>query len=216
MKIRASASGKDKRLPVENAGKRLAVGFIFCCGVLLAACDPPPPGSLKQVRTPDLSVDGLHPAVLERMTSYLVERSDASLESLLALRDGPVATSSFNPSGTRIVSTAGLEFVRIRDIKNGETLSQLRSDAGSFNWAAYNPEGSRIVTGSWDGTIGVWDAANGTLLAELKGHKGRVNSAVFSPDGTRIMSASGDKTARIWDSVPYRDRYNELKAMGLR
>lgn len=91
MKIRASASGKAKRLPIGKAGKRLGVGLVFCGGILLAACDPPPPGSLKQVRTPDLSVDGLHPAVLERMTGYLVERSDASLESLLALRDGPVA-----------------------------------------------------------------------------------------------------------------------------
>ena len=91
MKIRTSASGEAVRLPVERPGTRLGVGLILCCGVLLAACDPPPPGSLKSVRTPDFSVDGLHPAVLERMTSFLIGRSDASIESLLALRDGPAA-----------------------------------------------------------------------------------------------------------------------------
>lgn len=89
--------------PVTNDGRRsgwawgwglgwgLAICLVAGLALVLAFRDPPPPGSLESVRTPDLSVDGLHPAVLERMTSFLVERSDAALAALLDLHDAPVA-----------------------------------------------------------------------------------------------------------------------------
>jgi WD40 repeat protein len=62
----------------------------------------------------------------------------------------------------------------------------------------------------------VWHVATRSLVAELKGHALFINSCAFSPDGTRIVTASADGTARIWDSVPYRERFKELQARGLR
>jgi len=52
-------------------------------------------------------------------------------------------------------------------------------------------------------------------LAELKGRTSMFWSA-FSPDGTRIVTKSEVFTARVWDSVPYRERFKELQARGLR
>jgi len=62
----------------------------------------------------------------------------------------------------------------------------------------------------------MWDAVSEASLAELTGHTGSVNSAAFSPDGTRIVTASYDQPARVWDSVPWRERFKQLQARGLR
>ena len=127
-----------------------------------------------------------------------------------------VYAAAFSPDGTRIVTASNERTVRVWDAATGASLAELKGHTSEVRSAAFSPDGSRIVTASQDSTARVWDAATGASLAELKGHTGQVRSAAFSPDGTRIVTASNDRTARVWDSVPWRERWRELQARGLR
>jgi tRNA A-37 threonylcarbamoyl transferase component Bud32 len=115
---------------------------------------------------------------------------------------GHVASASFSPDGSRIVTASGDQTAKVWDAKTGAEALTLKGHTGFVNSASFSPDGSRIVTAGWDQTAKVWDAKTGAEALTLKGHTGVVNSASFSPDGSRIVTASRDETPKVWDATP--------------
>jgi hypothetical protein len=107
--------------------------------------------------------------------------------------------------GTRIVSGAADNTIRIWDVQTGKEINCLFGHGGGVNGVAFSPDGGRIVSGADDTTIRIWDAKSGAELACLRGHAWRVYSVAISPDGAYIVSCSRDGTIRLWNAEPSKE-----------
>lgn len=124
-------------------------------------------------------------------------------ETLVAFSPhGVIASASYSPDGSKIVTGSWDFSARIWDSNTGADLRKLAGDdghTGFVNSAVFSPDGKYVLTASDDGTAKIWDASNGTVLTTLTGHEDRVRHATFSKDGSQILTSSNDRTARIWD-----------------
>tara|TARA_R110002072_G_scaffold145459_1_gene291874 strand:+ start:21027 stop:28172 length:7146 start_codon:yes stop_codon:yes gene_type:complete len=125
-------------------------------------------------------------------------------ETLVAFSPhGVIASASYSPDGSQIVTGSWDFSARIWDASTGADLRKLAGDnghAGFVNSAVFSPDsaGRWVLTGSDDGTAKIWDARTGVVLTTLIGHEDRVRHATFSKDGSLILTSSNDRTARIW------------------
>lgn len=123
-------------------------------------------------------------------------------ETLVAFSPhGVIASASYSPDGSKIVTGSWDFSARIWDSNTGADLRKLAGDdghTGFVNSAVFSPDGKFVLTASDDGTAKIWDASTGAVLATLTGHEDRVRHATFSKDGTQILTSSNDRTARIW------------------
>ncbi len=123
-------------------------------------------------------------------------------ETLVAFSPhGVIASASYSPDGSKIVTGSWDFSARIWDSNTGADLRKLAGDnghTGFVNSAVFSPNGKYVLTGSDDGTAKIWNASTGAVLATLTGHEDRVRHATFSKDGTQILTSSNDRTARIW------------------
>ena len=110
-----------------------------------------------------------------------------------------VTSVKYSPDGTRIVSGANDNTVKVWNAETGALLNTLQVTS-VVNAVAYSPDGTKIVSGSDDQNVKVWDAETGALLNTLEGHTRLVNSVGYRPDGTRIVSGSSDNTIKVWDA----------------
>ncbi len=124
-------------------------------------------------------------------------------ETLVAFSPhGVIASASYSPDGSKIVTGSWDFSARIWDSNTGADLRKLAGDdghTGFVNSAVFSPDGKYVLTASDDGTAKIWDASTGAVLATLTGHEDRVRQATFSKDGSQILTSSNDRTARIWD-----------------
>lgn len=124
-------------------------------------------------------------------------------ETLVAFSPhGVIASASYSPDGSKIVTGSWDFSARIWDSNTGADLRKLAGDdghTGFVNSAVFSPNGKLVLTASDDGTAKIWDADTGAVLATLIGHEDRVRHATFSSDGTQILTSSNDRTARIWN-----------------
>lgn len=116
---------------------------------------------------------------------------------------GVIASASFSPDGTRIVTGSWDFSARIWDARTGADLRKLAGDnghTGFVNSAVFSPDesGRWILTASDDGLVKIWNSSTGDVAATLVGHEDRVRHATFSKDGTHVLTSSNDRTARIW------------------
>ena len=125
-------------------------------------------------------------------------------ETLVAFSPhGVIASASYSPDGSQIVTGSWDFSARIWDASTGADLRKLAGDnghTGFVNSAVFSPNlaGRWVLTGSDDGTAKIWDARTGVVLTTLVGHEDRVRHATFSKDGSLILTSSNDRTARIW------------------
>jgi len=124
-------------------------------------------------------------------------------ETLVAFSPhGVIASASYSPDGSKIVTGSWDFSARIWNSSTGADLRKLAGDdghTGFVNSAVFSPDGKYVLTASDDGTAKIWAASTGAVLATLTGHEDRVRHATFSKDGSQILTSSNDRTARIWD-----------------
>ncbi|HMV28894.1 MAG TPA: WD40 repeat domain-containing protein, partial [Anaerolineales bacterium] len=110
--------------------------------------------------------------------------------------------ASFNPDGTLVV-TANTDFAEgwatVWNLKTGEKVFTLPSNATVVRCAIFSPDGSTIVTTGDDQTAKLWNAATGEKILTFNGHTNTVSGAAFSSDGTRLVTSGHDRHAKIWD-----------------
>ena len=110
-----------------------------------------------------------------------------------------VASSSFSPDGTRVVTASYDRTAKIWNTETGECIRTLEGHTTFVMSAAFSPDGARILTVSEDGTAKIWNASTGRYIHSLEWSDGLIVLASFSPDGTRIVTASWGGAIRIWD-----------------
>jgi serine/threonine protein kinase/Tfp pilus assembly protein PilF len=103
----------------------------------------------------------------------------------------------FSSDGTRTLSAADDQTLRLWDVASGK---ELRRFMGHDSWiwsVALSPDGRRALSGSRDMTLRLWDVETGKELLRFQ-YPGSVWSVVFSRDGRRALYAS-HRTLRLLD-----------------
>jgi WD40 repeat protein len=113
---------------------------------------------------------------------------------------GNLTNASFNPDGSKAITSADDKTVKIWDTYTGALLADLKEHSSYISSAEFSPDGKKILTASGDKTIKLWDAESGLLLLNLTGHLEDINAAHFSPGGKKIISIASDNCAIVWDS----------------
>jgi len=110
--------------------------------------------------------------------------------------NGSPRSTSFDPSGARIVIALDTAPAVVVDVRSGDEVLTL-DDPGSSG-AAWSPDGASIATAGDDGVARIFDARAGHQRLALLGHRDRVTAVDWSPDSNRVVTASADGTATLW------------------
>lgn len=127
--------------------------------------------------------------------------NDVAWKNISALRGhaGFVRSVCFNPDGSRLVSSAEDQTVRVWDAASAREIAVLNGHTGAVLAVRFSPDGTIIASASADGTVRLWDATDHGRVAVLTGHESYVYPVAFSPDGAFLASGSWDNTVRLWD-----------------
>jgi len=107
-------------------------------------------------------------------------------------------TIALSPDGKFIASGGSGNSVKIRSIKDGETVRILQGFTAPVNYVIYSPDGVLVAACSQDKTIKIWRVADGQLMKDLTSHTASVSSIAFNKEGTLLVSGSYDKKVNLW------------------
>jgi len=145
--VLAAARGRGRSAWASPAGRKLRAappdGIPFTCAAL--------------------SPDGERLAAGNRQTACLFDAATGGQVHALAAQ-GPTAAVAFSPDGDRLL-TAGLDGVRIWNVRTGRELLLLDEHEGWVNAACFTPDGCTVLTAGNDGLVRVWIAVDPAAAA---------------------------------------------------
>ena len=178
-----------QRIPISNLGDQAHAGAVV---------------------NASFSRDGMFVTVAERdKSAQLWDATTGRWIATLTGDQGFLASASFSPNGTRIVTEAyEANTAWLWNGKTGDKIAPLKGHDQPLRSVIFSPDGARIVTiAVADKILRLWNGTTGAEIASLAGHTGNVKSAVFSPDGTRILTTAWvadllhpDTIAWLWNA----------------
>jgi WD40 repeat protein len=109
------------------------------------------------------------------------------------------STSQFFADGTRLMTAAVDNTVRVWDVATGVELLRLNG-TGIAAAAAVSTSGRWILSGSQgDQQARLWDAQTGDLVGTLDGHDAEVTAVAFSPDDRFLFTGDSKGRGVLWD-----------------
>lgn len=114
-----------------------------------------------------------------------------------------ICSVAFSPCGTRIVSGAADNTIRVWDATSGKcVLGPLEGHTQWVSSVLFSPNGRLIASSSADMRIRVWDAHTGkTDTPPMRGRNAAVRSIAFSPNSKRIASGLSDGGVYVWNRI---------------
>ena len=118
----------------------------------------------------------------------------------------------YTADGSRLVTSARDQTIRIWDTSNGQELIQWSiDDSETAPDLAFSPDGTYVVTAKEEAIIEVWDANTGELIHTFREHVDApnvsrpgepnwINNVDISPDGKTIAAGGSDAVVRLWDA----------------
>jgi WD40 repeat protein len=110
-----------------------------------------------------------------------------------------VLSVAWSSDGTRALSAAADNTVRLWDVDSGRCLRVLEGHSDSVWNVAWSPDDTHALSAAEDRTVRLWDVDSGHCLRVLEGHTDSVRSVAWSPNGKRALSAAADRAVRLWD-----------------
>lgn len=111
-----------------------------------------------------------------------------------------VRQAAVSPDGSRVVTGASDDAVRLWDTATGNCLGQARGHTGTAYGLAWSPNGLQFASLSSE-MIRIWDARTLEIVLRLPSHAGQTYGLSWSPDGRWLVSSSNDRTLRLWDAT---------------
>lgn len=152
------------------------------------------------------SPDGTRIIACDKLALYVWDSVTGTKLMAISSSEGTHFNSArLSYDGTRVVTAASDNTVRIWNTETGKELIALRGHDGEVRSAEFSRDGSRVVTVSDDWTVRLWDSMSESAIAVLQ-HEDCPVQATLSPDCTRIYTTSwGGKTVRVWDVFSKRE-----------
>ena len=128
----------------------------------------------------------------------VLNASDNTWNLCIRTMDGhtnSVASVTFSPDGTRVVSGSYDNTLRLWDAVSGAHLNTLKGHTSYVNSVAFSPDGTRVVSGSDDQTLRLWDAVSGAHLDTIEGGWIHATSIARSISSSQTSFSSGPAVA---------------------
>jgi WD40 repeat protein len=128
-----------------------------------------------------------------------------------------VLDAAISPDGTRALSAAFDNTLRLWDAETGEMLRVFAPDNpdtaaieghGLFGdsesqrgvWAVtFGPDGKTAYSAGFDSHVIRWDVETGETIRVYSGHEWGIFDIELTADGSRFVTASWDETLKLWD-----------------
>lgn len=148
------------------------------------------------------SPDGSKALISSYNEARFVNAADGQLIRRLTGHTQLVWTTAISPDGTRALTSAMDNTIRLWNLETGEQLHML--NLGDMpDRIAFSPNGRRILTFHWAGFVDhvmrLWNADLTTTLWTATGTYLATNGVTFSPDGSKIVTLGGN--AILWDAA---------------
>ncbi|MCP3918819.1 MAG: protein kinase [bacterium] len=112
---------------------------------------------------------------------------------------GEVYRIALSPDGSRLVSAAWDDTLRLWDFETAQAIAVLPGHSEFISEIVF-ADRPVFATASWDKTVRLWDANAGELVRTLPAHPKWVNRIAIDSLGSRLLSASAGQV-RLWDGV---------------
>lgn len=169
-------------------------------------------GHLDRIWDVDVSVDGMIASASADGTVRLWN-FDTGEEITVLEHDREVYSLTFNPDGTRLATSFGIDqgtgTILIWDTETLELVERLDDvHDGIIYTLDYDNNGTRLVSGGQDTVLRLWDTSDYTLERQLPeapelpntiGHTQTIRDAEFDPFGNAIASTGHDRSVIVWD-----------------
>lgn len=115
-----------------------------------------------------------------------------------------VRALSFSVDGTKLVSGAEDQLLRVWDIETGVVDTVLKGHGQDIYSVDCSSDGKFIASGSGDHSVRIWDYLTGDCIhillpEEEEGKEVGATSVAISPDSKYVLSGSLDHSVRLWD-----------------
>jgi Prp8 binding protein len=129
-------------------------------------------------------------------------------EPILTIQEQyPITAVAFAHTGSTIYSGGIDNRIKIRDLRNLQTVLTLEAHIDTITGLRVSPNGAYLLSNSMDNSLSLWDIqgnANGNRLVKtFTGHicteEQDLLKCNWSPDGSRVSAGSGDHNVYIWD-----------------
>jgi WD40 repeat protein len=174
--------------PARTVGS--PVGSVFCelaqpqRSLIAPALDV----NLRRVRAAAFSPEGR--MVFVGGQSGLIAAFEAEGRERWAERDtrGEAYSMSLSPNGMRLAYGGSDRVIRVRDVRTGRLLLELRGHLAAITSVAFASDGIRLVSASWDGTVRLWDTRESECLAVA--HVPGISKMIIGADGKSILAGT--------------------------
>ncbi|CAI9561822.1 unnamed protein product [Staurois parvus] len=118
-----------------------------------------------------------------------------------AIHTAPVASMTFDPTSTLLVTGGCDSTIKIWDILKQYCTHNLKGSSGVVHLVQFHPDMSRLqlFSSSMDYKIRIWDLKSSKCVSILEAHYSAVTSLCFFPDGNTMVSSGRDKICTVWD-----------------
>lgn len=103
---------------------------------------------------------------------------------------------ALNADGTRALSGAADNTVRLWDTQSGACLAVLEGHTKGINAVSFSADNVRALSGSWDQTLRIWDLNHGVCVEKLEVQS---STATLSACGTLALCGVKDNTLQLLD-----------------
>jgi WD40 repeat protein len=110
-----------------------------------------------------------------------------------------VTSIAWSPDGTRIVSGASDQTIRMWDAATGNQVMLLEQPTNTAIIVSYSPDGNTILASSDNGTAILWDASTGTAIREFSGDCGGEFTLISPVDNTYLTAQRASSVVFLCD-----------------
>ncbi|XP_055595019.1 POC1 centriolar protein homolog isoform X2 [Uranotaenia lowii] len=124
--------------------------------------------------------------------------SDPVLLRHLKGHRGKVTGISFNPDGTRFVTSSSDSTAIVWNVNEQVRCMRFEAHSDIVNDICWSPDGRIVASASKDRTVKIWIPSLVGNCDDFRAHTSNIRSVHFNSNGKKLVTASDDKSVKLW------------------